>query len=53
MSAATEITTLVYRYAELMDAGDLEAEAALLGKTASPCITANGTLPGGIIPCSI
>ncbi|MCP1471726.1 3-phenylpropionate/cinnamic acid dioxygenase small subunit [Sphingobium sp. OAS761] len=29
MSAATAITNLLYRYAELMDAGDLEAVAAL------------------------
>jgi len=32
MSAATEITNLLYRYAELMDAGDLAGVAALFGK---------------------
>lgn len=31
MSAATTITNLLYRYAELMDAGELEAVAALFG----------------------
>lgn len=29
MSSATQITNLLYRYAELMDAGDLEGVAAL------------------------
>ena len=32
MSAATAITNLLYRYAELMDAGDLETVAALFDK---------------------
>lgn len=32
MSAALALTNLLYRYAELMDAGDLEAVAALFAK---------------------
>lgn len=32
MSSATAITNLLYRYAELMDAGDLEATAELFDK---------------------
>ena len=33
MSSATAITNLLYRYAELMDAGDLEGAAALFERT--------------------
>lgn len=48
MSAATKITNLLYRYAELMDAGDLEAVAALFDR--AQITVSGGDMLEGSVP---
>ena len=48
MNSATQITNLLYRYAELMDGGDLEAVAALF--TRARIKTGGGTVEEGAAP---